>query len=114
MATACQTHNMEATSSKPGRRSVIHPVCTDNLSVVIDEKDKKRSTVTFHHPAADGVQMDNYTVTLPNTTRIVSEWTSLHAAVMERPCAPLVKKYGGWVIEEEGVVVVACDKEMLR
>ena len=34
---------------------------------------------------------------------------------MERPHATFVKKkHGGWVIEEEGVVMVVCDKEMSR
>jgi hypothetical protein len=51
-------------------------------------------------------------VALPDTARVVTEWTSLRAAAMERPNAPIVKKYGGWVIEEEGAIVVACDEEM--
>jgi hypothetical protein len=94
-------------------KGVIRLVCTDNLCAIIDEKSKEASTVRFHHPAS-GVKISNYTVTLPDTARVVSEWTSLRAAVFERPHAPLVEKYGGWVIEEEGVVVIACDEEMSR
>jgi hypothetical protein len=95
-------------------KGVIRLVCTDNLCAIIDEKSKEASTVTFHHPAACGVQIGNYTVTLPDTARVVSEWTSLRAAVLERLRSLPVKKYGGWVIEEEGVVVIACDEEMSR
>jgi hypothetical protein len=104
---------MEATSSKLGRRSVIRLIYTDNLYAIIEEKSKETSTVRFYHPASS-VKIGHYTVPLPDTARIVSGWTSLCAAVMERLCAPLVKKHSGWVVEEEGVVMVACDKEMSR
>ena len=93
---------------------VIRLVCTDDLCAIINEKSEKASTVTFHDPAAGGVKIGNYTLTLPDTARVVSEWTSLRAAVLERPHAPLLKKYGGWIIEEDGVVVIACDEEMSR
>jgi hypothetical protein len=90
---------------------VIRLVCTDDLCAIIDEKDKEASTITFHHPTS-GVNIGNYTVALPDTARVVTEWTSLRAAAMERPNAPVVKRYGGWVIEEEGAIVIACDEEM--
>jgi hypothetical protein len=90
---------------------VIRLVCTDNLCAIIDDKDKEASTITFHSPAS-GVKIGNYTVALPDSARVVTEWTSLRAAAMQRPHTPPVKKYGGWVIEEGGAIVIACDEEM--
>jgi hypothetical protein len=92
-------------------KGVICLVCTDNLCAMIEEKDKQAATITFHHPAS-GVPVGNYTVTLPETARVCSDWPSLNAAALQRPHAAIVKKYGGWVIEEGGAIVIACDEGM--
>jgi len=86
-------------------------VCTDDLCAIIAEKDKEATKITFHHPAS-GVPIGNYTVTLPETARVCSKWPSLRAAALERPYAPIVKKYGGFVIEEGGAIVIACDEKL--
>jgi hypothetical protein len=85
---------MEATSSKLGRRSVIRLVCNDNLYAIIEEESKETSTVRFYQ-FASSVNIGSYTVPLPDTARIVSEWTSLCVAVLERLRVPLIEKYDG-------------------
>jgi hypothetical protein len=92
-------------------KGVICLVCTDNLCTIIEEKDREAATITFHHPAS-GVPIGNYTVTLPETARVCSDWPSLNAAALQQPHAAIVKKHGGWVIEEEGAIVIACDEGM--
>lgn len=92
-------------------RGVIALVCTDELCAIIEEKDKEAATITFHQPAS-GVAIGNYTVTLPEIARVCSTWPSLRAAAVQRPHVPIVKKYGGFVIEEDGAIVIACDEDM--
>jgi hypothetical protein len=92
-------------------QGVIRLVCTDDLCAIVEEKDREAATIIFHHPTS-GVSIGNYTVTLPETARVCSKWPSLRAAALQRPHAPIVKKYGGFVIEEDGVIVIACDEEM--
>jgi hypothetical protein len=92
-------------------KGVIRLVCTDSLCAIVSEKDKEAATITFHHPTS-GVQIGNYKFPLPETARVCSKWPSLRAAALQRPHAPIVKKYGGFVIEEDGVVVIACDEEL--
>lgn len=86
-------------------------VCTDNLCAIIEEKDREAATITFHQPGS-GVSIGNYTVTLPETASVCSTWPSLRAAALQRPHAAIVRKYGGFVIEENGIIVVACDEAM--
>jgi hypothetical protein len=92
-------------------KGVICLVCTDELCAIVEEKDREAATITFHHPAS-GVKTGNYTVTLPETARVCSTWPSLSAAALQRPHATIVKKYGGFVIEEEGAIVIACDEKL--
>jgi hypothetical protein len=92
-------------------KGVICLVCTDDLCAIVAEKDREAATITFHHPAS-GVKIGNYTVALPETARVCSTWPSLSAAALQRSHAPIVKKYGGFVIEEDGIIVIACDEEM--
>jgi hypothetical protein len=92
-------------------KGVIRLICTDSLCAIVSEKDKEAATITFHHPTS-GVQIGNYKFPLPETARVCSKWPSLRAAALQRPHAPIVKKYGGFVIEEDGVVVIACDEEL--
>jgi hypothetical protein len=87
-------------------------VCTDELCTILEEKDRQAQTVTFHDPASDAVSLANYTVDIPLSARICSDWPSLEAAVVQRPGCRIVEKYGGFVIEEDGVVVFACDEKM--
>lgn len=88
--------------------------CTDNLCTILEEKDKEAMTITFHDPAnlPSDVSIANYTVPIPESARIVSKYPSLEAAALQRPHAPIVKKYGGYVIEEDGIIVIACDDNM--
>lgn len=88
--------------------------CTDNLCTILEEKDKEAMTITFHDPASlpSGVSIQKYTVPIPESARIVSKYPSLEAAALQRPHASIVKKYGGYVIEEDGMIVIACDDQM--
>lgn len=92
-------------------KGVIRLVCTEELCAIIEEKDKEAATITFHHPAS-GVPIGNYTITLPGTARVCSTWPSLRAAALQRPHDEIVKKHGGFVIEEEGAIVIALDENM--
>ncbi|KAM0718752.1 hypothetical protein Q7P37_005823 [Cladosporium fusiforme] len=85
-------------------------VCTDELCAVLEEKDKEAMKITFHKPG--DASISNYTVPIPESARICSDWPSLQAAAMQRPHVPIVKKYGGFVMEEGGTIVIALDDEM--
>lgn len=87
-------------------------VCTDDLCAVLEEKDRQAQTVTFHDPASGKVSLANYTIVIPPSAKICSDWPSLEAAIAQRPGSLVVKKYGGCVIEEDGVVLFACDEKM--
>ena len=87
-------------------------VCTDDLCAILEEKDREAQTITFHDRASSAVSLANYTVDIPPTARICSDWPSLKAAIVELPGSRVVRKYGGFVIEEDGVVVFACDEEI--
>jgi len=87
-------------------------VCTDDLCAILEEKDRQAQTVTFHDPASSAVSLANYTVDIPLSAKICSDWPSLEAAIVKRPGSRVVEKYGGFVIEEDGVVVFACDEKM--
>jgi len=87
-------------------------VCTDDLCAVLEEKDREAHTVTFHDPATSEISLVNYTVDIPPSAKICSDWPSLKAAVMQRPGFKVVEKYGGYVVEEDGVIVFACDEKM--
>jgi hypothetical protein len=41
-----------------------------------------------------------------------SDWPSLRAAAFQYPRTGIVKKHGGFVIKESGVIVVACDEKL--
>lgn len=86
-------------------------VCTASLCAIIEEKDREAQKITFHHPSS-GVSLAHYTVQIPGTASVCSDWPSLRAAVLQRPGCPLTRKYGGWVIEEDGIVVIACDEQL--
>jgi hypothetical protein len=73
-------------------------VCTDELCTILEEKDRQAQTVTFHDPASDAVSLANYTVDIPLSARICSDWPSLEAAVVQRPGCRIVEKYGGFVL----------------
>lgn len=87
-------------------------VCTDDLCKILEQKDREAQTITFHEPGSSGVSISNYTVDLPPSARVCKTWPSLRAAVLQRPGAKVLQKYGGFVIEEEGVIVIACDEQM--
>lgn len=87
-------------------------VCTDNLCAVLEEKDRQAQAIAFHDPASSNVSLANYTINMPPSAKICSDWPSLKAAVMQRPGSKVVEKYGGYVIEEDGVIVFACDEKM--
>lgn len=87
-------------------------VCTDDLCAVLEEKDRQAQAITFHDPASSNVSLASYTINMPPSAKICSDWPSLEAAVMQRPGSRVVGKYGGYVIEEDGVVLFACDEKM--
>jgi hypothetical protein len=87
-------------------------VCSDDLCTVLEEKDRQAQTITFHDPASKGLSLANYTVDIPPSAKVCSDWPSLEAAAKQMPGSRLVAKYGGYVIEEDGVVVFACDEKM--
>lgn len=87
-------------------------VCTNDLSAILKEKDRQAQTVTFYDPTNSAVSLANYTVDIPPSAKICSDWPSLEAAAKQMPGSRLVAKYGGYVIEEDGVVVFACDEKM--
>lgn len=87
-------------------------VCTDGLCAVVAEKDRQARVVTFHESKSDAVSLANYTVEIPASAKICSDWASLRAAVRQRPGSTSVQKYGGFVIEEDGVVLFALDESM--
>lgn len=86
-------------------------VCTDDLCTILDKKEQEARRVTFHEPGS-GVSISNYTVDIPVSAKICSDWPSLEAAVLQRPGCKLLRKYGGFVIEENGIIVIACDEKM--
>jgi hypothetical protein len=87
-------------------------LCTEDLCAVLEEKDRQAQIVTFHDPASSEVSLTNYTVDLPASAKICSDWPSLEAAILQRPGSRVVRKYGGYVIEEDDVVVFACDEKI--
>jgi hypothetical protein len=87
----------------------IVPACTDDLCAVADEKSRGLREFTFHEPGS-GVAISNYTIDMPAFTRICTTWPSLVEAAMRRPNAGVEKKYGGYVIEVDGVIAIACDE----
>ena len=91
-------------------KNTIVLVCTDDLCAVLEEKDAEALKITFYHPTDSSVSLANYAVPIPESAQIVCDCPSLTAAALQRPHAAVVKKYGGVVIEEDGVVVVACDE----
>lgn len=87
-------------------------VCTDDLCAVLEEKDRQAQTVAFRDPASSAVSLANYTVEIPYSAKICSDWPSLEAAIRQRPGSRAVEKYGGYVIEEDGIILFACDEKM--
>jgi hypothetical protein len=87
-------------------------VCTDDLCTILEEKDRQAQTITFHDPASKAVSLANYTIHIPPSARICSDWPSLEAAAKQIPGSRIVEKYGGFVIEGDGVIVFACDEKM--
>ncbi|KAM0701454.1 hypothetical protein Q7P35_011816 [Cladosporium inversicolor] len=83
--------------------------CTDDLCAVVDEKSKGLREFTFHEPGS-GVAISNYTIDMPASARICTTWPSLVEAAVRRPDVGVEKKYGGYVIEVDGVVAIACDE----
>jgi hypothetical protein len=87
-------------------------VCTDDLCTILEEKDRQAQTVTFYDPTSSAVSLANYTIHIPPSAKTCSDWPSLEAAIMQMPSSRLVEKYGGYVIEQDGVIVFACDEKM--
>lgn len=87
-------------------------VCTDDLCTVLEEKDREAQTVTFHDPVSSTVSLANYTIDIPPSAKICADWPSLEAAIVQQPGSRIVEKYGGYVIEEDGVILFACDENM--
>lgn len=87
-------------------------VCTADLCAILEEKDRAAQQITFHDPASGNVSVANYTVALPSSAKVCSDWPSLRAAAMRWPEKRVERKYGGFVIEEDGVVVVACNEKL--
>lgn len=81
--------------------------CTDDLCAVVDEKSRGLREFTFHEPGS-GVAISDYTIDMPASARICTTWPSLVEAAVRRPKAGVEKKYGGYVIEVDGVVAIAC------
>ena len=52
-----------------------------------------------------------YNITIPETAMICSTWPSLRRAGERWPDNWLDKKYGGYVVEDNGIIVMACDDE---
>lgn len=89
----------------------IAAVCTDELCAVIDDKSTEIRTPTFHSPSS-GVALNNYIVEIPESAKICSSWPALSLAATQRPHDILEQKYWGFVIEVDGVIVVATDEEL--
>lgn len=81
--------------------------CTDDLCAIVDEKSKGLHEFTFHEPGS-GVAISNYNIDFPASARICTTWPSLVEAAVRRPTAGVERKYGGYVIEVDGVVAIAC------
>ena len=86
--------------------------CTKDLCILLEEKDREAQAVTFHDPGSSEVSLANYTIDIPPSAKICSDWPSLEAAIKQRPGSRVVKKYGGFVIEEDNIIVFACDEKM--
>ncbi|KAM0715751.1 hypothetical protein Q7P37_008265 [Cladosporium fusiforme] len=86
--------------------------CTRELDAIITEKANEAEKVTFHDPKSDDVNLSNYTVTIPDSARVCSDFATLEAAALQRPHVPIVAKYGGFVMEENGEIVITCDEGM--
>ena len=41
-----------------------------------------------------------------------SDWPSPRTTIVQRPGSKVVEKYGGYVIEEDGVIPFACDEKL--
>lgn len=59
------------------------------------------------------MSIDHYTVPIPLAAFICSDWTSLIEEVRTKwgHCM-LDKKYGGYVIEDEGAIVLVCTDDL--
>lgn len=80
--------------------ATIFLACTSDLCSLLGAKDSEARQTTFHHPA--NVSTANYSVALPDTARVVCDFPSLTRAALRCFGRPVVRKFGGWVIEEEG------------
>ena len=60
------------------------------------------------------MSLSNYTVTIPNTAVIVDNWDMLHAEASKFPWRMLEPKYGGNVIEVDGVIKLATTDELSK
>jgi hypothetical protein len=87
-------------------------VCGDNLCAVLEEEDRQAQTAMFYDHTSSAVSLTNYTVDIPPSAKICSERPSLEAAIIQRPSSRVVEKYGGFVVEEDGVIVFACDENI--
>lgn len=85
--------------------------CSDELCAVVDEKSKGLREFILHEPGS-GVAISNYTIDMPASARICTTWPSLVEAAVRRPEARVEGKYGGFVIEVDGVVAIACGEEL--
>lgn len=54
--------------------------------------------------------ISNYNIDIPASAGICTTWPSLVEAAVRRPKAGVERKYGGYVIEVDGVVAIACDE----
>lgn len=87
-------------------------VCTDTLCAILEENDRQTQTVTFHDPLSSAASLTNYTVNIPPSAKICLDWPSLRKAIVQEPGFKVVEKYGGYVIEEDGVILFACDEKL--
>ncbi|RSL59555.1 hypothetical protein CEP54_007227 [Fusarium duplospermum] len=55
-----------------------------------------------------------YSVEIPSSAVVVSDWDSLHKEGVKYPDAALVHKYGGWVIEVDDVIVLAVEGSLVQ
>ena len=58
-------------------------VCTDDLCALLEEKARQAQVVTFYDLASSAVSLANYTVEIPYSAKICSDWPRLEAAVDE-------------------------------
>ena len=73
---------------------------------------KASKTFVLFELCGVALSLSGYTIDIPDTAVIVSDWDSLHAETERFPDSMLMPKYGGNVIEVDGQIMLATTQDL--